>query len=124
MLGHSEGAAVAATFVIDCLDKATAGNNVVKPKYAVFISGSLPYAMNGKGRLPADECGQLITIPTCHILGYHDVLVDQGVGLFHLCKEELATMVDHGRGYAIPKDAKSWKVIISGIRDLIACAEA
>ena len=124
VLGHSEGAAVAATFIIDCLNNATAGKNVVKPKYAVFISGSLPYAINGQGRLSADECGQLITIPTCHILGYNDVLVDQAVGLFHLCKEELATMVDHGRGHAIPKDAKSWRLIISCIRELMARAEA
>ena len=124
LLGHSEGAAIAATFIIDCLKEAAEVKNMAKPKYAVFMSGALPYAMNGKGRLSADECGQLITIPTCHILGYNDVLVDQAVGLFHLCKEEVATMVDHGRGHAIPKDPRSWRVIISGIRELIARAEA
>ncbi len=124
VLGHSEGAAIAATFVIDCLNKAAEGKKLVKPKYAVFMSGAFPFAMNGKGRISADECGQLITIPTCHILGYNDVLVDQAVGLFHLCKEEVATMVDHGRGHAIPKDPKSWRMIISGIQGLIARAEA
>ena len=121
VLGHSEGAAIAATFVIDCLNKE---EKMVKPKCAVFMSGTFPYAMNGRGRISADECGQLITIPTCHILGYNDALVDLAVGLFHLCDEEVATMVDHGRGHTIPKDPKSWRTIISAIRSLMARAEA
>ena len=124
MLGHSEGAAIAATFVIDCLNKAAREKKMVKPKCAVFMSGTFPYAMNGKGRISSDECGQLITIPTCHILGYNDALVDQSVGLFHLCEEDVATMIDHGRGHAIPKDPKTWRMMISAIRSLIARAEA
>lgn len=119
ILGHSEGAIIAATFVIDSLKKRAEGNPIVPPKCAVFINGSFPHRADGKGWLFADECGQLITIPTCHIMAYNDALADQAVGLYHLCDEDLANIVDHGRGHAIPRDDKSCKLMLKAIRDLM-----
>ena len=116
ILGHSEGAVIAATFVIDRLKKSAEGN---APKCAVFMNGAVPHTADGKGWLLADECGQLITIPTCHVLAYNDALVDQAVALYHLCDGDLADVVDHGRGHAIPRDDKSWKLMVKAIRSLM-----
>lgn len=119
ILGHSEGAVIAATFVVESLKKNVEGNNMVPPKCAVFMNGTVPYAADGNGWLLADECGQVITIPTCHITAHNDAMPDQAVALYHLCDEDLASIWDHGRGHAIPRDDKSCKLMIRAIRDLI-----
>lgn len=119
ILGHSEGAIIAATFVVDILKKSAEADNIVPPKCAVFVNGGVPHTADGKGRLLADECGQVITIPTCHITAYNDPMVDQAIALYHLCNEDLANIVDHGRGHAIPRDDRSCKLMGQGIRDLI-----
>lgn len=119
ILGHSEGAVIAATFVIDRLQKSVEANKMVTPRCAVFFNGRSPHTADGKGWVLADESGPLITIPTCHILAYNDPTADGAVALYRLCDDESATVVDHGRGHAIPKDAKSCKLIIRAIRDLM-----
>ena len=119
ILGHSEGAVIAATFVIESLKNSATGSKVVLPKCAVFMNGGAPHTGDGKGWLVADECGQLITIPTCHIMAHNDAVADDAVALYHICEEDLASIVDHGRGHAIPKDTKSCKLIVQAIRDLI-----
>ena len=124
ILGHSEGAIIAATFVVDSLKKCAEGYNIVPPKCAVFVNGAPPYATDGKGWLLADQCGELITIPTCHILAYNDVMASASVALYHLCKEEVASMMDHGRGHSIPRDDRSFRLMIAAIRDLVGRTEA
>ena len=123
ILGYSEGAIAAATFLVDSLKKCAAGDAIVPPKCAVFINGSTPFNPNGKEYLHADECGQLITIPTCHILAYNDPLVFSSVAMYHLCDEELASMLDHGRGHSIPQDQKSITSMTTAIRDLVGRTE-
>ena len=119
ILGYSEGAIVAATFVVDSLKKCAAGHDIVPPKCAVFMNGAPPLSTDGKGWLLADKCGQLITIPTCHILAYNDAMAFASVATYHLCNEEVASMVDHGRGHSIPRDNKSVKRIVRAIRALV-----
>ena len=119
ILGHSEGAIIAATFVADSLKKRAEGKKVIAPKCAVFMNGAVPHKADGKGWLLADECGQVISIPTCHIMAYNDALGDQAVALYHLCDDDVATMVDHGRGHAVPRDGKSCKLICRAIREMM-----
>lgn len=119
ILGHSDGAVIAATFVVGRLNESAEGNKMVVPKCAVFLNGAAPHTADGKGWLLADECGRLITIPTCHVVAWNDALVDQSIALYHLCEEDLASIVDHGRGHAIPRDDKSCKLIVRAIRDLV-----
>lgn len=118
ILGHSEGATIAATFLCS-LKESAEGNDIVPPKCAVFMNGATPHTADGKGWLLADEWGHLITIPTSHIVACNDAMLYQSVALYHLCDEDLARMVDHGRGHAIPKDDKSCKLIVRAIRDLV-----
>lgn len=122
-MGHSEGAIVAATFVVEHLRRVSEGTVPDMLKCAVFMSGGAPLTADGKGIYLADNYGTLITMPTCHILGYNDTMIDTAIALYHLCDEESATIVDHGKGHMIPHDAKSSRYMINGIRELIARAE-
>lgn len=119
IIGYSEGACVAAAFVIDYLRKCAKKEIQVSLKCAVFISGGPPTLLDGSGFILADEYGQTITMPTCHIIGYNDSLIDGAVALYHLCDGASATIVDHGRGHSVPRDPSSSKLILQGIRDLI-----
>ena len=120
IIGNSEGATVAATFIVDYLRRCARKEVDDSLKCAVFMSGSPPVSSDGSGLLLADEYGQMITMPTCHIIGYNDSIIEGAIALYHLCDEASATMVDHGRGHLVPRDPFSSKLIIQGIRDLIA----
>ena len=120
ILGNSEGAIMAATFLIDYVRKVASKERIPFLKCAVFMGGGAPWTANGKDVLLADEHGQIINIPTCHILGYNDSFVDHSVALYHLCEEDSATIVDHGKGHMVPHDERSSKIMIRAIRNLIA----
>ncbi len=124
ILGNSEGATIAATFLIDYLGKVA--NNEREPylRCAVFMSGGAPYTADGRGVYLADEHGQMITVPTCHIIGYNDSVIDSAVALYHLCDEDSATIVDHGKGHMVPHDERSSTLMVKGIRDLITNCSA
>ena len=124
ILGNSEGATMVATFLIDYLRKVASKERTPFLKCAVFMSGSAPYTADGKDVLLADEHGQIINIPTCHILGYNDNFVDYSVALYHLCEEDSATIVDHGKGHMVPHDERSSKIMIRAIRELIGRCSA
>ena len=118
ILGYSEGAAIAATFVVDSLTKFAAGDNIGTPRCAVFLNGCPPMSMDQKNdSLLADKDGQVITIPTCHILAHNDVMAYASTALYHLCDEELAMVLDHGRGHSLPRDIKTCKLVTAAIRD-------
>lgn len=120
IMGNSEGATVAASFLIDYLQKVANHEREPQLKCGVFMSGGAPYTADGRGVYLADVHGQMITIPTCHIIGYNDSLIDSAITLYHLCEEDSATIVDHGKGHMVPHDEKSSKLMIKGIRDIIA----
>ena len=124
ILGHSEGATVGATFLIDYQQKVAKNERQPELRCAVFISGGPPYTADGKDLFLADESGPIITIPTCHIFGWSDTVIDGSVALYHLCDEDLATIVDHGKGHVVPHDEKSSGIMLKGMRDLIACCSA
>ena len=124
ILGNSEGATVAATFLVDYLQKVAKNEREPELRCAVFISGGAPFTADGKDVLLADEKGQLITIPTCHIIGWNDSVIDGSVALYHLCDEDSAFIVDHGKGHMVPHDEDSCKIMVKGIRDLILSCSA
>ncbi len=119
IIGTSEGASVAATFVVDYLKRHARKEIQQSLKCAVFMSGGPPALPNGLGYYLADDHGQIITLPTCHIIAHNDSLIDGVFALYHLCDETSATIVDHGRGHVVPRDPYSSKLMIKGIRDLI-----
>ena len=119
IIGNSEGASIAAAFVIDYLQKCARKEIQGSLKCAVFMSGGPPPLLDGTGFILADEHGQIITIPTCHIIGYNDPLIAGVLALYHICDQASATIVDHGNGHGVPRDPISSRLMIKGIRDLI-----
>ena len=112
-----------ATFLIDYERKVASKEGILFLKCAVFMSSSAPYTADGKGVLLADEHGQIINIPTCHILGYNYSFVDYSVALYHLCEEDSTAIVDHGKGHMVPHDKRSSKIMIRTIWKVItSCA--
>lgn len=122
IIGNSEGASVAAIFVVNYLTRCARKEIQHSLKCAVFMSGGPPSFPDGTGVFLADEHGQIITMPTCHIIAYNDSLIDSAVALYHLCDQASATIVDHGKGHLVPRDPKSSKLMVKGIRDLIVRA--
>ena len=123
IIGYSEGASIAASFVVDYLRKCAQKEIQVSLKCAVFISGGPPSLPDGTGFILADEHGQIITMPTCHIIGYNDPMIDGVLALYHVCDQASATIVDHCIGHSLPRDPISSRLMIKGIRDLIIRAK-
>ena len=119
LIGNSEGACVAATFLAEEWQRKKE-NDGPGMRCAVFMSGGPPLRPDGQGPYLADVCGGVIAIPTLHIVGFNDPMKDATLALYHLCDQQSATIVDHGKGHMVPKDGKSCKFMIKGIRDLIA----
>jgi Serine hydrolase (FSH1) len=123
IMGLSEGGAMAATFLVDYFRRELHRSSPLPLKCAVFLSGQAPCTTDGKTLVLADEFGQIIPIPTCHIIGYNDPLIDSSVALYHLCDEKSASIVDHGKGHMPPRDPESCELMAKGIRDVITRAE-
>lgn len=120
LIGNSEGACVAATFVIEELQRSKSGDIPGQSvRCAVFMSGSPPLKRDGQGPYLADVCGSIIDLPNLHIIGFNDPIKDGFLALYHLCDQQSAEIVDHGKGHMLPQDHKSTGFIIKGIRDLI-----
>ena len=120
ILGYSEGATVAATFVMDFLGRHATEGLEMPLKCAIFISGSAPFASDGGALVLADTSGQAITIPTCHVLAYNDTMLFESLALFDVCQQDVASVVDHGRGHLFPTESAAQKLVTNAIRDLIA----
>lgn len=55
----------------------------------------------------ADECEDVIDVPTCHIIGCNDPYIHGAMALFSVCDDDTATLFDHGKGHTVPRDAKT-----------------
>jgi Serine hydrolase (FSH1). len=67
----------------------------------------------------ADECEDVIDVPSCHIIGCNDPYIHGAMALFSVCDEDTAVMFDHGKGHTVPRDAQTIREladVISGLR--------
>lgn len=48
----------------------------------------------------ADESGEVIDIPTCHIVGCDDPYIDGAMALYSMCDQDSAELFDHGSGHS------------------------
>ena len=119
ILGYSEGASVAATFVIDLFREVGSDASL---KCAVFINGTPPFNAEGDDIVLADKNGQVIDIPTCHVMAYNDTLRDFSVALFNLCNGDVASIIDHGKAHYLPRDIRSCRLISQGIKGVFCRA--
>ncbi|GKZ35680.1 hypothetical protein AbraIFM66950_006428 [Aspergillus brasiliensis] len=109
VLGFSEGVAVAASLL---LEEERLVQDEGKPrqlKYGIFISGWPPIRPDGDRVIGclADECEDMIEVPTCHIIGTNDPYVDGTTALYAVCHPDTAILFDHGKGHTVPRDVKT-----------------
>ncbi|KAF4124438.1 Serine hydrolase (FSH1) [Geosmithia morbida] len=109
ILGYSEGAAVSASLILEEQRRFEEEGRPRRIKYAIFFAGWPPARLvNGKVQmLFADECEDMIDIPTCHIIGCNDPYVNGAMALYGMCDEDTAVMFDHGKGHTVPRDART-----------------
>lgn len=70
--------------------------------------------------LLADQCQDVIDIPTLHVVGYTDPYILGAIALFNMCNQDSAEMFDHGKGHTLPRDAETIKELGDAIDRLIA----
>ncbi|KAK1777235.1 serine hydrolase-domain-containing protein [Copromyces sp. CBS 386.78] len=111
IIGYSEGAMVAASFIVEererCLREKGRERRI---KFGIFIAGAPPLKFEGNKRITAqlfDEVGAVIDIPTLHIFGCDDAFLTSAVALFNVCDPRTAVMYDHGLGHIVPRDAEN-----------------
>jgi hypothetical protein len=73
--------------------------------------------------LLADECEDIVDVPTCHIVGCNDPYIQGAMALYGMCDEDTATLFDHGKGHTVPRDAKTVQELASVIEQTWAKRE-
>ncbi|KAL1621370.1 hypothetical protein SLS56_009203 [Neofusicoccum ribis] len=107
ILGYSEGATTAASLILEERRRSEEQGIPRRIKAAIFLAGWPPLKIeDGEVQaLLADECEDVIDIPTCHVVGCYDPYIHGAMALFNLCDDETAELFDHGKGHTVPRDA-------------------
>ncbi|RDL31345.1 Uncharacterized protein BP5553_09554 [Venustampulla echinocandica] len=125
VIGYSEGATVAATLLLNEQRRCRDAGSSSTFKCAIFFAGWPPLASEGENSLLlSDQVGQIITVPTCHVIGAADPYLQGCMALFNVCDSETAEMFDHGKGHLIPRDRRTVKELADVVRKFIEKAES
>ncbi|KAF2088079.1 hypothetical protein K490DRAFT_39979 [Saccharata proteae CBS 121410] len=124
VLGYSEGATIAATLVLEERRRLEEQEVPRRIKCAIFVAGWPPLSITSDGvrTLLADECEDVVDIPTCHIVGCNDPYIVGSTALYNMCDEDTAELVDHGRGHVVPRDPRTIGELGEAISRLIGRA--
>ena len=101
VLGFSLGATVAATLLDDNIRRSRDRGVPSMFKMGIFLCGCPPFDLRNSGLLLADTVGQVFQLPTIHVIGSADPLIDFALALYNLCDPESAEIFDHGRGHQL-----------------------
>ena len=145
IMGHSEGASVAATLLLRQRERGRGDSGsrswAVGWKCAIFFNGWPPYTNEetdeGKGEqswkgerllLPANpDCLQdqvLIPISTCHVMSARDPTNARAVALYRLCAAESAKIVGHSKGHVIPNAPKTLERVADFVRGVVGSSSS
>jgi hypothetical protein len=125
VIGFSQGAALACSMLATMKGKKT-GDGLEEPlfKCAVFICAAEPF--DGRGMRPLRDrdgadagAGVLVDVPTGHILGRQDELVEQAEGLCSICEPTKAVVYDHELGHKVPFDWGRTEKMVGVVEEVI-----
>ncbi|KAI6350888.1 hypothetical protein MCOR25_010308 [Pyricularia grisea] len=116
IIGYSEGATVAATLLLH--EQRRFKKKRIQPmfKYAIFFAGWPPVDPELHWMILADESDEMITIPTCHIIGSLDPYVHGSMALYNVCDPDTAYLFDHAKGHTLPRDKDTVKELGDVVR--------
>lgn len=119
LVGYSEGAGIAASVILEEQRKKQETGRTPRIQMAMFIAG-WPAAdiRSGKVLMP-DDTEEVLTLPTCHVIGAEDVFVEGSKALYELCDMDTAEFFDHGGGHIIPRNQRTLKELADVIRNMI-----
>lgn len=123
VIGYSEGAAIGATLLVKELQRAQKTGIRSKLKCAIFFAGAPPLRTDPPGYYLSDEAGEIISVPTCHVIGVSDPYIQLALALHGLCDSDTAMLFDHGWGHTVPRDADIVEELAITIREMITLAE-
>lgn len=103
LIGYCEGASIGAALIFERLTR-----QLPNPfKCALFYGGYAPYLSDGSKFVLADEVGTVFHLPTCHVIGSDDPMIDGCTTLLNLCDGAQATVIEGGAGHLMPQDSIS-----------------
>ncbi|PYH71008.1 DUF341 family oxidoreductase [Aspergillus vadensis CBS 113365] len=104
MIAYSEGAAAAATYILDEQRRHREDGRKRQIKCAMFVGGWPAMRRDTKGFILADDGGdEMIDIPTLHVLGANDPYRYGSEALFETCDPDAAEFFDMGKGHTLPR---------------------
>jgi predicted esterase len=119
VMGFSQGASLAATYMVR---KAQQDQTSIDPifKCAIFICGGEVFDLEGEGAvLNPSLRGQVIDVPTAHIVGSKDQYCQASLRLIEICNRKSRVVYDHGGGHDVPRDTKATKEMVSTIKEVL-----
>lgn len=117
VVGVSEGAAVAATLLVEDIQHCKAMQARSDFRCALFYVGSPALSEDGMRIMHSDTDGQVINIPTCHIMGENDIFKKGSDELLKLCDSDKALTITDLGGHRIPQDMGTNKQVADWIRE-------
>lgn len=120
VIGYSEGAEIAASLILEEERLSQEFGRIPRLKCAVFICGWPPKdPVTGCIVLADEHDGEVIKIPTCHVVGAADPFLDGSMALYNICDPDTADLFDHGGGHVIPRTKETLTDLSGVIRDMI-----
>ena len=123
VVGYSEGATVAATLILEEKRRFEEEGRPRQLKCGVFFAGWPPLKAGG-GIILADVDGEVIDVPTCHIIGARDPYLHGAMALYNVSNADQARLFDHGKGHTLPRDRKTIQELAEVVKDTIEEAMA
>lgn len=116
VIGISEGASVAATLLVEDLQACKAKQIRSNLRCGIFFIGAPAWWADGTKAWLAEEHGQVIDVPTCHVMGSKDVFKEGAEQLLKICDSEKALVITDPGGHRIPQDYETNKLVADWVR--------
>ncbi|KAJ5477812.1 hypothetical protein N7530_003321 [Penicillium desertorum] len=122
LIGYSEGARIAASFILEEQRREIEDGGSRRIKCAIFANGWSPITRE-RGVVLSDEVEDMLDIPTLHVIGSDDPFKHGSYALYNICDPDCAEMFDTGKGHVIPRSGPTIAELGEAVRDLIGKAK-
>jgi hypothetical protein len=117
VIGVSEGASVASTLLIEDIQHCQAVGIRSNFRCGLFYIGAPAWSADGTKAVLSEEYGQVINIPTCHVMGAKDVFKVGAEQLLKICNSDEALVIHDSGGHRMPQDMPTNKKIADWVRE-------
>ena len=117
VIGISEGASVAATLLIEDIQACKAKQERSHFRCGIFYIGAPAWWPDGTRAWLAEEHGQMIDLPTCHVMGANDVFKAGAEALLKICDSDKTLVIADPGGHRIPQDYDTNKLMADWVRE-------